>query len=73
METSSEPKGSFKQARISSDSMWRTRRYTVTGAEEKTAGKAVFIGELIKREDIEENFKKEARGRKMKYMARKAP
>lgn len=48
-------------------------RYSVTGAEEKTAGKAVFIGELIKREDIEENFKKEARGRKMKYMARKAP
>ena len=48
-------------------------RYSVTGAEEKTAGKVVFIGELIKREDIEENFKKEARGRKMKYMARKAP
>ena len=48
-------------------------RYSVTGAEEKTAGKAVFIGELIKRENIEENFKKEARGRKMKYMARKAP
>ena len=47
-------------------------RYSVTGAEEKTAGKAVFIGELIKKKDIEENFKKEARGRKMKYMARRA-
>ena len=63
METSSEPKGSFKQARISLRFDVADSRYTVTGAEEERPEKQSLLGELIK-EDIEKISKRKPGSRK---------
>lgn len=44
METSSEPKGSFKQARISSGSMWRTRATALPERRRKRPEKQSLLG-----------------------------
>lgn len=42
-------------------------RYSITGAEMESVGKAVFIGEGIGRKEIQENFRKSARNKKIEY------
>lgn len=46
-------------------------RYSITGTDRKSIGKTVFIGEEIRKKDVQENFRKSVRDKKIKYIPRK--
>ena len=45
-------------------------RYSITGADQKSIGKTVFIGEKIRKKEIRKNFEKSVGDKKIKYIPR---